>query len=418
MPDPQRWAVLKIPDFRVLLLSRLGTFMSLQALAVIIGWQVYQLKPDPLLLGLLGLTEAIPAIGFSFISGHLVDVQRPALICRLSLGVLLLNSVLPLIAVLPSQSLSIDTRIGLLFATVFVSGAARSFFQPAVFSLIPKVVPRTQLARAAAWSSSIYQIASIAGPAVGGLVYGFFGPVTAFVTPLLLQTFAFGAGHLLSPEASLMRSASTREPLAQSIRSGLKFAFGHRVLFSAMTLDMFSVLFGGAVAVLPIYADQILHVGSTGLGLLRAAPSIGSALVAVALAVRPMRVISGTTLLWAVTGFGAATLVFAVSTNFYVSLIFLGLGGAFDGVSMVIRQTILQLLTPDNMRGRVSSLNSIFITSSNEIGAFESGLAARLIGLVPSVVFGGAMTLVVVAVTAFVAPELRGTRIASGDDAS
>jgi predicted MFS family arabinose efflux permease len=180
---------------------------------------------------------------------------------------------------------------------------------------------------------------------------------------------------------------------------------------------MFSVLFGGAVAVLPIYADQILHVGSMGLGFLRAAPSVGSVCVALVIAFRPMRVISGLTLLWVVAGFGASTLLFSVSTNFWLSLVFLMGVGAFDGVSMVIRSTILQLLTPENMRGRVSSVSSVFITSSNEIGAFESGAAARLMGLVPSVFFGGAMTLIVVALTAWLSPELRHTRIAHDQEA-
>lgn len=409
-----RWSVLKIPDFRLLIILRICSWMALQTQAVIVGWQVYQLRPDALLLGLIGLTEAIPAIASSFISGHLVDVHRPATIMRASVGVLLLNSIFFLIAISPFVSISTDDRLLILFICVFISGAARSFTSPSAFSLIPKIVPRHLLAPAAAWSTSSFQFATIIGPAIGGLVYGYFGAIYAFAIPTIFQIAAFVGVSSFSQKTKNVLNHGVREPFAKSIFSGLKFAFKQKVLISAMTLDTFSVLFGGAVAMLPIYADQILHVGSTGLGLLRAAPAVGSIIIGVSLAIRPLAVISGTALLWSVVGFGISTLIFAVSTNFYLSLFFLALTGAFDGVSMVIRHTILQLMTPENMRGRVSSVSSVFITSSNEIGSFESGVAARLLGLVPSVVFGGVMTLVVVATTAFCVPELRKTRI-SGD---
>ena len=198
-----------------------------------------------------------------------------------------------------------------------------------------------------------------------------------------------------------------REPFAQSVKTGIRFVWHDKVLLSAMTLDMFSVLFGGAVAVLPIYADQVLHVGATGLGILRSAPALGSLLILLLLGLRPLKVISGKMLLWVVAGFGLTTLLFGISTNFTLSLIFLAASGAFDGVSMVIRSTILQLRTPDHVRGRVSAVSTVFITSSNEIGAFESGFAAKVLGLVPSVAFGGVMTLLIVAATALFYPELR-----------
>jgi hypothetical protein len=257
----------------------------------------------------------------------------------------------------------------------------------------------------------MYQFASILGPAIGGLTYGFSTPAIAFALPFVLQGIALIMAGTLSSHALALRVESEREPFLRSVSSGIRFAFGHKVLLSTMSLDMFSVLFGGAVAVLPMFADQVFKTGSAGLGLLRAAPSVGSVIVATFLALRPFKVISGRTLLIVVAGFGLATIGFGLTTNFYLALLFLAVAGAFDGVSMVIRSTILQLLTPATMRGRVSSLNSVFITSSNEIGAFESGVAARLMGLVPSVVFGGAMTLVVVAATAWLVPGLGRTRI-------
>lgn len=391
--------------------ARLSSALALQAQAVIVGWQIYQIRHDPLLLGLIGLAEAVPAISGSFISGHMVDTHRPAVVFRWSLTVLFLNSCALWLAVAPFLSLGDELRLTLLFCAVFVSGAARSFSSPAVFSIIPRIVSRKELAAAAALNSSTYQIASIAGPAIGGLVFGAAGAMTAFAIPALAQLAALISAFGLSHDIKLLKNQNIREPFVKSVRSGLKFTFTHRVILSALTLDMFSVLFGGAVAVLPIYADQVLHVGSMGLGFLRAAPSIGSVCVALVIAFRPMRVISGATLLWVVAGFGLSTLAFAVSTSFVFSMLCLAASGAFDGVSMVIRSTILQLLTPENMRGRVSSVSSVFITSSNEIGAFESGAAARLMGLVPSVVFGGLMTLVVVAATALLSPELRKTRI-------
>jgi MFS family permease len=407
-----------IPDFRVLVQTRLFSAMALQIQAVIIGWQIYQLRPDPLLLGLAGLVEAVPAIGASFISGHMVDVHRPARILQLSLIVLLLNSLLLFAAVSSISIMPTQIILVCLYVGVFISGMARSFSSPSMFSILPQIVPRSMIGSAAAWNSSTYQFASIVGPALGGLVYGFFGAKFAFLTPVFLQLAALWAASSLSPKTQAYIRESAREPFLKSIQAGIRFTFGqrgNRVLLSTMTLDMFSVLFGGAVAVLPMFAHDVFKTGPIGLGLLRAAPSLGSVCVALWMAFNPPKVVSGRTLLKVATGFGFATIGFALSTNFYLALGFLAASGAFDGVSMVIRQTILQLLTPDHMRGRVSSLSSVFITSSNEIGAFESGLAARLLTLVPSVVFGGAMTIVVVILTAWLSPELRNTKISHED---
>jgi MFS family permease len=313
-------------------------------------------------------------------------------------------------------TLSADLRLTLLFIGIFISGAARSFTSPAVFSMIPQIVPRPMIAQAAAWSSSSYQFAAIAGPAIGGLVFGAFGTDVAFALPPALMVLSIGLTGLLSPTTMALRNAHQREPFAQSLRSAIHFTLHHRVLLSAMTLDMFSVLFGGAVAVLPVFAHDVFKVGPQGLGILRAAPSVGSVIVALVLALRPMKVISGRVLLWCVAGFGVATVGFALSPNFIIASICLAASGAFDGVSMVIRSSFLQLLTPDNMRGRVSALSSVFITSSNEIGAFESGVAARFLGLITSVLVGGTMTLLVVGSTAVLVPELRQTRLGQEEE--
>jgi MFS family permease len=292
----------------------------------------------------------------------------------------------------------------------------RSFTAPSVFSLISHVVPKGLQAEAAAWNSSAIQLAAIFGPALGGLLYGHFGPLTAFAAPPVFMVGALFLQTLFSENTRTMRSPSQREPFFASVHSGIRFALQQKVLLSSMTLDMFSVLFGGAVAILPVFSDQVLHAGSEGLGFLRAAPSVGSAVMALFLALRPLRMISGRMLLMAVAGFGLCILGFAVSREFWLTFFFLAASGAFDGVSMVIRNTLLQLYTPAHMRGRISSLSLIFITSSNEIGAFESGVAARLLGLIPSILFGGAMTLFVVGTTAWLSPELRRTRFKPGED--
>ena len=386
--------------------------MGMQIQAVIVAWQVYQIRPQAILLGLIGLAEAVPAILCSFYAGHIVDQHRPAKVYVNCIRALLLNAIALWLVTSSLIHIRDDFRLILMFVVVFISGLVRSFSSPANSSLVPQVIPRELYAASAAWTSSVYQAAAIFGPAIGGLVYGEIGATYAFG---LIPAFIFLSMicvALLSPKAREIRNNQAREHFSDSIRAGIKFVLQTKALLSSMTLDMFSVLFGGAVAVLPIYADKILHVGASGLGILRSAPAIGSLLVLLFMAIRPLKVISGQTLLIVVAGFGLCIVGFGISTNYALSLLLLAASGAFDAVSMVIRQTILQLLTPDQYRGRVSSVSTVFITSSNEIGAFESGFAATAMGLVPSVVFGGVMTLLIVAGTAIWFPELRRTRIA------
>jgi MFS family permease len=411
-----RSRVLKIADFRNLFFGRVLTSMSLQAQAVMVGWHVYELSHDPLMLGLMGLVEAIPAIGFAFIAGHIVDNRRPARVYFWCVFALVVNASIIWLSALQALPIPAALRLGVLFWAVFVSGMVRSFASPSVFSMISHIVPRANQSEAAAWNSSSFQVAAILGPAAGGLLYGYCGPSIAFGLPFFLMLTALILIGFFSDHIRAMKSPAQREPSIASIRTAIQFTLKTKALLYSLLLDMLSVLFGGATAILPVFVDQVLHSGSQGLGFLRAAPSLGSALILLYLAAQPLRVISGLMLMFMVAGFGLSILGFAVSTTFVPAFVFLALSGAFDGVSMVIRGTVLQLLTPANMRGRISSLSLIFITSSNEIGAFESGLAAKVLGLIPSLIFGGCMTMAIVCGTAWLSPELRETRILPDED--
>ena len=400
--------VLRNRDFRRLLATRLCGIFALQAQAVIVGWQIYTLTHDPLMLGLIGLTEAVPAIVFALFAGHIVDKSRPHFIfrncllvhCLISLGLLLVAG-----GLIPMAK---PVVVVLLFVGVFLSGLTRSFIMPASFTLLARIVPRHQLSAASAWLTSGFQLAAIMGPAVAGIVYGGYGATVAWCIPCAFLVGAVVAISGMSREHRVFKNQDSREPALKSIAAGWRFVLTNRVLLPIMALDMFAVLFGGAVAILPVFADQVLHTGSEGLGLLRAAPAAGSIITALYFALKPMKTLRASHLLMVITGFGVSMICFGLSTEFFSAALFLALSGAFDSVSMVMRGTLMQLLIPDTMRGRVSALNGMFIISSNEIGAFESGVAASFLGLVPSILFGGGMTLLVVGVTALFARDLRG----------
>lgn len=402
-------SVLHNRDFRLLVLTRACATAAVQAQAVIVGWQVYSLTKDVFLLGLVGLVEAVPAIAGALVAGHVVDkIGKPGVTLRVCISVYLLNILMLLLFAGGFADPPGGSLLPWIFGGVFVSGVARSFYTPSGFSILPRLVARHDIGAAQAWMTSLWQIAAMTGPAVAGLIYGGYGPHGAWIFPLLLTSFSlFMASSLRVPD--IPRSGEKQEPIARSIRAGWHFIFSHPVLLSVMTLDMFAVLFGGAIAMLPAYADQILHVGAEGLGALRAAPMLGAVSMSLCLAIRPMKKMSAVRLMLAVSGFGLCMIGFGVSTSFTLSLALLGLGGAFDSISVVMRGTMLQILTPEHMRGRVSAIGSMFIISSNEIGAFESGVAARAFGLVPSVVFGGAATLGVVAFIALASPKFRKT---------
>jgi MFS family permease len=292
-----------------------------------------------------------------------------------------------------------------LYVVVFLTGIARAFFYPAQLALMAQLVPRKLYANSSTWNSTVWHIAAVGGPAAGGLIYGFagkqaaYGLVVFFVIlsiALFLQIRKYHNTHNLKDE-----------PFLQSLSTGVKFVFGNQVILGALSLDMFAVLFGGAVAMLPVFASEILFVGPQGLGFLRAAPAFGAIIMAMILAYRPPLKKAGVNLLIMVGVFGLTIIGFAMSTNFYLSILLLVLGGMADNVSVIIRSTILQIMTPDSMRGRVAAVNSIFVGSSNEIGSFESGLAAKIMGLVPSVIFGGSMTVLITGMMAKFSPNLR-----------
>jgi MFS family permease len=394
-------------DFKKLLCARFLYTFAVQMQAVILGWRIYELLKDPLALGLIGLTEAIPAIGLALYAGYLVDRMKPLIVYRRVMYVSLLSGVFVLVEHLWAHQLSLVAQAGLLYCASALTGFARSFSQPAMFAAIPRIVPRNQLTRASAFSSSVLQIGRIAGPAFGGIVFGFLGAVTASSLVCLILLGASVAMWLMKTDVPAPASTHKHATIKDELLSGARFVFRHPILLPALTLDMVSVLFGGVTALLPIFASDILFIGPKGLGALRAAPAIGAVLVSVALARKSLPGKSGAWLFGCVSGFGACILVFGLSRSFWLSLVVLALSGAFDGISMVIRGAAVQLASPDHMRGKISAVNSIFIGSSNEIGELESGVAAKLLGTVPSVYFGGVMCLLTVGLIAWVSPSLR-----------
>ena len=292
-----------------------------------------------------------------------------------------------------------------IYIVIAITGLARAMLYPSQIALMAQIVPREFYHNSATWNSTIWHIAAIAGPAIGGLIYGFFGITIAYCIVVIL--IVTGLFLFFGIKSKPIPPKEKEETLLQSLSTGIRFVFKNQIILGALSLDMLAVLFGGAVAMLPVFAAEVLHVGPQGLGFLRAAPAGGAVIMAMILAYNPPFKKSGLKLLSCVAGFGLCIIMFAISKNFYLSLALLAMSGMFDNVSVIIRQTIIQLYTPDNMRGRVASVNSIFIGSSNEIGSFESGLAAKIMGLIPSVIFGGSMTLLITGVTAKVAPMLR-----------
>lgn len=406
--DP--YAALRIPEFRRLILARVCFVVATRIQGLVVSWQILHLTNDPLALGFIGLAEAVPSIGVSLYAGHVADTVRRKNIIVATVAVLLLCAAalwglsspagLPLLR--KDQFYTLP-----LYAVIFVSGIARGFLGPALFSFMPQLLPdRERLANAITWNSTTYQASAVLGPAIGGYLVHWIDIAPSYAVAVgllglaLLQFASIGGRPLPVVEGE-------RPPLSESILSGLRFIFSNQLVLAALALDMFAVLFGGAVALLPVYAKDILKVGAAGLGDLEAAPAVGSVLMAIALTYFPLKQKVGQKLLWAVAGFGLATILFGVSTSFPLSLFLLFLTGVFDSVSVIVRSTLIHTFTPEHMKGRVSAVNNIFIGSSNEIGAFESGAAARLLGTVPSVVFGGFMTILVVGITTVLAPRLR-----------
>ena len=408
--DP--YQALKYRGFRNFLIMRVFVTLAVQIQAVILGWHIYTLTKDPLSLGFIGLAEAIPALSVALLAGHIADHNNRKWILRISILVMLVCSLAMLIITLPSvaDDLSLRQTLTVLYSTIIMIGFARGFYSPAAFSLISQLVPRTAYANSSTWNSSFWQASAIAGPALGGLIFGFYGITVCFAIIVLLHTTAIVLVGFIR-ELEIQTIPEKAENIIESLMQGIRFVFSTKMMLGALTLDLFSVFFGGAVALLPVFANDILSTGPQGLGLLRAAPSVGAVLSMLFFAYNTPMNKPWRNLLIGVTGFGVSIILFGFSTNFYLSLFFLFLSGGFDSVSVIIRSTILQLLTPDAMRGRVSAVNTMFIGSSNEIGAFESGLAAKMIGVVPSVIFGGSMTLMIAGITWLKTKDLLGVRL-------
>jgi len=403
--DP--YAALRFREFNIFLVARFAMVFAWSMQFIVIEWQVYSMTKDPWSLGIIGLMEVIPAVSTALFAGHIVDQkEKRNLLIKCILGFSVISFGLFLLSA-PSLSaeLSSTTILYSIYFLVFLGGIVRAFLGPTIFSLIALIVPKKAYPNAATWSSTTWQMASVLGPALAGFSISWIGVhwsmclIFAFSILALIAIFQISRKPIMNPKIG--------EPVFQSLKEGLRFVFDSKAIFGALTLDMIAVLFGGAVALLPVFAQDILQVGSEGFGILRAAPAVGAAITMIGSTRFLIHKHAGKKLLWAVFGFGISIIVFGLSTSFWLSVFALFMSGALDGISMVIRQTILQLKTPDHMRGRVASVNSMFVGSSNELGAFESGATAKLMGTVTAVVFGGAMTLLTVGFTAFISPTFR-----------
>ncbi|QEH43324.1 MFS transporter [Chitinophaga sp. XS-30] len=406
-PRNDPYASLRYQEFKFFLIIRFALIFALSMQFAIIEWKVYSLTKNPLNLGLIGLAEFVPAFCLALFAGNIVDKrEKQGMVKKCLGGYLVIGAGLFLltwdevVAGIPQSGVLL-----MIYLLVFCGGILRAFIGPSNFSLLGLLVPRALYINATTWSTSAWQIGAIAGPVLGGLCIAWLGVhwsmllVLGFVLVALAAVFRIGRKQVHYKDIG--------ETVKERLTKGLKFVWNTKVLLNAMALDMFAVLFGGSVAMMTIYAQDILHVGSEGFGMMRAAPAVGSCITLMLLAYRPIVTKPGLKLLGSVFGFGICIIVFGLSKNFALSLIALFGTGLLDGVSVIIRQTILQLKTPDDMRGRVSSVSSIFVGSSNELGSFESGVAAKIIGPVGSVVFGGCMTLAVVITTYIISPAMR-----------
>jgi MFS family permease len=403
--DP--FAAVRIPEFRNMMLGRFTFVMSLRMMSTLVAWWVYELTGDPFAIGLVGLSEVIPAISTALYAGHIIDISdkkrlllRGVFLYFLAAATLLLFSS----SLVTGKFSNLSVAIGI-YSVIFCTGIVRSFTGPVFSATLALTVPRPLLQNATTWNQGSWLAASVTGHATAGFLIAQVGTSGTLITVCSLLAVAFAILTMLKPKPPYQQQSEKKT--WDSVKEGLRFVWQTKVLLAAFSLDMFAVLFGGAVAMVPVYAKDILKVGPVGFGWLNAAIDIGAITIVILLAFFPMKKAQGKKLFIAVAGFGCCIILFALSKWFAVSFAALLFAGMLDGVSVVVRGTVMQLRTPDHMRGRVSSVGSMFINSSNELGQFESGMAARLMGVVPSVVFGGCMTLLVVIVTWFKAPGLR-----------
>lgn len=399
-PQNSPYVALKYPQFVAYIFAN-GLFtMGLLMQEVILGYELYKITHDPLALGLIGLAEALPYISLALFGGYFADRRDKLIIMMISLLVIILGSICLVWAMSSASGFGVTQKLWTVYGMVILIGFSKGFYSPASSSLNPFLVPKEIFGNAATWASSLWQAGAILGPGFAGFLYAYLGLTNTLCCVVgLLVVVMLLITTITSPP--IPEQNEVKVNIFTSLKEGIKFVFSTKIILYSISLDLFSVLFGGVIALLPIFAEDVLKVGAEGLGLLRAAPSIGAISTMILMVYFPPLKNAWRNLLLAVGGFGLATLVFACSTNFALSIVALFCTGAFDSVSVVIRQTILRFFTPDEMRGRVASVNGIFVSSSNELGAFESGVLAKLMGTVPSVIFGGAMTLIIVCVVWF-----------------
>jgi MFS family permease len=402
--------VFKIKEFRLFILVRLLLTLAIQLQFSTIYLQVYyEYSKDELVLGFIGLAEAIPFILTSLVSGHFVDITFKKKIFLAGTFLLMVGAIFLFLNAEPLVQLLRNAGIAALFAVVFLFGIIRAFLGATTNPFLSQLIPREHYTHSATWNSTAWHTGSILGPVLAGLIYGYHNSFNAHWCHLV-EVILFCISFILiwkinNPGAPELRE--TKETVFKSMKAGLDFVFKTKMVLSAISLDLFAVLFGGAVVLIPAFTDKILHLGPEAYGLLRTAPAIGAVISAFIMAARPPSKKAGIALIWSVIAFGIFTILFALCTNYWLACAMLFFTGAFDNVSVVVRHSILQLMTPNNMRGRVSAINNIFVGSSNEIGAFESGLAAKLMGLVPSIIFGGGMTILVVLGINKINPQLK-----------
>ena len=406
-PANDPFASVRQKEFRVLLTGRFLFIMGLRMMSTLVGWWIYNLTNAPLAIGLIGLSEFLPAFSMALYAGHTIDIsEKRKLILRGVALYLLAATILLLLSTRFSAAHLTNHWIAIgIYATIFGTGIIRSFVGPTFNVILASVVPRHHLQNATTWNQGAWLTASVCGHAAGGFLIAGLGNTGTLSCIVSLIVLALVMLFQLAPKPPLTEKSEKKT--WESVKDGLRFVLHTKEVLGALSLDLFAVLFGGAVALVPVFARDILKIGPQGFGFLNAASDIGSIFIVVILTLFPMQQQQGKKLLFAVAGFGICIITFALSKVFWLSFAALLLGGMLDGVSVVVRGTIMQLKTPDHMRGRVMSVNSMFINSSNELGQFESGVAARLLGVVPSVIFGGCMTLLVVMVTAIKAPSLR-----------
>ncbi len=400
-------AAVKIPEYRNLMTGRFCFIMALRMLGTLVGWWMYELTNDPLAIGLIGLAEVIPALTLALYAGHVIDIsEKRKLLLRGVVAYLLCSVILFIISTNYFNSHTGKSFvIAGIYTVIFFTGIIRAFTGPSFNAIIGQMIPKQILPNAITWNQGTWLTASVVGHASAGFCIAIIKNTGTLVVIIILISIGFFM--LAKIHAKPAANTNINKRTWESVREGLHFVFKTKEILGALSLDLFAVLFGGAVALVPVYARDILHVGPIGFGWLNAAADLGSIIMVIMLTLFPLKGKQGQTLLIVVALFGLSIILFGISKVFWISFAALLLSGLLDAISVVIRGTIVQMKTPDEMRGRVMSVNSMFINSSNELGQFESGLAARLMGVVPSVIFGGTMTLLVVAITWFKAPSLK-----------